>query len=267
MKRNPILAVALLSLTTLLVAVVAGAQDNPQLTPQQKRQIAVTLMRMINNAQVAHFHTTGRFAELADFTPSELDSTRARASVPAFPDIDLFAGADAVSGFKLRITVSVDGRNYSVKLNDKDRGNCGTDAFTDDVGVIYFAGPIDCNFTALQPYTSTQPVPVSGQSVALASGSPTMVRISQAVADGNIVNRVDPEYPVLARQARIQGSVVLQILIHTDGSVSDVRVISGHPMLVQAAIDAVRQWRYKPYLLNGAPVAASAQIAVPFTLQ
>ena len=87
------------------------------------------------------------------------------------------------------------------------------------------------------------------------------VRVSSGVAQGLLIREVKPEYPSLARQARIQGSVILQALIGKDGSVQNLRVISGHPMLVQAAMEAV-----KPYYLNGEPVEVETQVNVNFTL-
>jgi periplasmic protein TonB len=92
------------------------------------------------------------------------------------------------------------------------------------------------------------------------------VRVSSGVAQGLLVHQVTPQYPQLARQARIQGTVVLQAVIGKDGTVQNLHVLSGHPMLVQAAMDAVRQWRYKPYYLNGEPVEVDTQINVNFTL-
>jgi protein TonB len=92
------------------------------------------------------------------------------------------------------------------------------------------------------------------------------VRVSSGVAQGLLVHQVTPQYPTLARQARIQGTVILQAVIGKDGTVQNLRVLSGHPMLVQSAIDAVRQWRYKPYYLNGEPVEVDTQINVNFTL-
>jgi periplasmic protein TonB len=92
------------------------------------------------------------------------------------------------------------------------------------------------------------------------------VRVSSGVAQGLLVHQVKPQYPPLARQARIQGVVVLQAVIGKDGTVEDLRVISGHPMLTAAAIEAVKQWRYRPYYLNNEPVAVDTQINVNFTL-
>jgi protein TonB len=96
--------------------------------------------------------------------------------------------------------------------------------------------------------------------------APTRVRVSQGVTEGMVLRRVQPNYPPLARQARIQGDVVLQAEISKDGAIENLRVISGHPMLAPAAIDAVKQWRYKPYFLNGEPVAVETQITVKFSL-
>jgi len=92
------------------------------------------------------------------------------------------------------------------------------------------------------------------------------VRVSSGVAQGLLIHEVTPQYPSLARQARIQGTVVLQAVIAKDGTVQDLHVVSGHPLLTAAAIDAVKQWRYRPYYLNGEPVAVDTQIDVNFTL-
>ncbi|HKC71784.1 MAG TPA: energy transducer TonB, partial [Terriglobales bacterium] len=90
--------------------------------------------------------------------------------------------------------------------------------------------------------------------------------ISQGVAQGFLVHQVKPVYPPLARQARIQGAVLLQAIIGKDGSIENLRLVSGHPMLAPAAIEAVRQWRYRPYTLNRAPVEVQTEITVNFVL-
>jgi periplasmic protein TonB len=95
---------------------------------------------------------------------------------------------------------------------------------------------------------------------------PQKLRVSSGVAEGMLVRQVKPQYPPIAVQARIQGTVVLQAVIGKDGTVKDLRLLSGHPMLSTAAIEAVKQWRYRPYLLNGEPVEVDTQINVNFTL-
>jgi len=95
---------------------------------------------------------------------------------------------------------------------------------------------------------------------------PQRVRVSQGVAEGLIVSKVQPDYPPLARQARIQGSVVMQAVINKTGDVESLELVSGHPMLAPAALEAAKQWKYRPYLLNGKAVAVETQITVNFTL-
>src|ERR1700733_8907403 len=96
--------------------------------------------------------------------------------------------------------------------------------------------------------------------------TPQRVRVSQGVSAGLLVRRVNPTYPPLARQARIQGQVILRAVISKDGSIEGLTLVSGHPMLAPAAIDAVKQWKYKPYLLNGEPVEVDTEVLVNFTL-
>jgi len=86
------------------------------------------------------------------------------------------------------------------------------------------------------------------------------------VTAASILQQTRPLYPALARQARIQGNVVLHAIIDKDGKVAQLEVISGHPLLVQSALDAVKQWRYKPTLLNGDPVEVDTTITVTFTM-
>ena len=95
---------------------------------------------------------------------------------------------------------------------------------------------------------------------------PKRVRVPAQVAEANLVYDVAPKYPPEAGRARIEGTVVLLAVIGKDGSVEDVRVKSGVSALTQAAIDAVKQWRYRPYLLNGEPVELESQITINFTL-
>jgi protein TonB len=106
----------------------------------------------------------------------------------------------------------------------------------------------------------------STPTVAPKIATPQRVRVSSGVSQGLIIRRVQPSYPPLARQARIQGTVVLQAQISKDGNIENLQLISGHPMLAPAAIEAVKQWKYKPYLLNGEPVEVETQVQVNFTL-
>jgi len=93
------------------------------------------------------------------------------------------------------------------------------------------------------------------------------VRVASGIESGLLVRKVAPSYPVEAREQGIQGTVLLNAIIDEEGNISDLELISGDPTLAQAAIDAVKQWKYRPYLLNGNPVQVETHIQVNFTLQ
>jgi|KBSMisStaDraftv2_1062788.scaffolds.fasta_scaffold26869_3 protein TonB len=95
----------------------------------------------------------------------------------------------------------------------------------------------------------------------------TPVRVGGDVQSANLIKRVMPAYPQPARQVRVSGTVRLLGVIAKDGTIQRLQVLSGHPLLRQAAIDAVRQWVYRPTFLNGQPVEVEAPIDVIFTLQ
>ncbi len=90
------------------------------------------------------------------------------------------------------------------------------------------------------------------------------VRVSPGVTKGLLIHRVEPSYPPLAQQARIHGDVVLTAIIDKEGNVQQLQLVSGHPLLAPAAIEAVKQWRYKPFLLNGQPLEVETTVTVSF---
>lgn len=96
--------------------------------------------------------------------------------------------------------------------------------------------------------------------------APARVKVSSGVQEAQLLHRVVPAYPPLAKQARIQGTVQFTAVIATNGSIESLELVSGHPLLVRAAYDAVRQWRYRPTYLNGQPVEVFTQIAMRFNL-
>ena len=96
---------------------------------------------------------------------------------------------------------------------------------------------------------------------------PQRIRLGGTVTAAKMMHKVEPVYPPLARQARISGTVTLRTIIGRDGKVKQLEVLSGHPLLVQAALDAVRQWEYQPTLLNGEPVEIETTIDVIFELR
>jgi len=96
--------------------------------------------------------------------------------------------------------------------------------------------------------------------------APKRIRVGGQVESARVVFGPHPEYPPLAKMARIQGTVRLDAVISKDGTIQDLKVISGHPLLVRAALDAVQRWRYQPTLLNGDAVEVATEIDVNFTL-
>jgi protein TonB len=85
------------------------------------------------------------------------------------------------------------------------------------------------------------------------------------VIAGNLLEKTTPVYPPIAKQAHVQGAVVLHAIIGKNGTIQNLTVISGNAMLTQSAIDAVKQWRYKPYLLNGEPTEVDTTVTVNFS--
>ena len=96
--------------------------------------------------------------------------------------------------------------------------------------------------------------------------TPKRIRLGGQVEQAKLMFQPKPEYPPLAKMARIQGTVKLEALISKDGTIQELKVISGHPLLVKAAVSAVQQWRYRPTLLSGEPVEVQTEIDVIFTL-
>ncbi len=95
---------------------------------------------------------------------------------------------------------------------------------------------------------------------------PQRIRVSQAVEQGLLVTRVNPQYPQEAKDQHIQGTVVLSVIVDQEGNVANIRLISGHPLLALPGIEAVKQWKYRPYLLNSTPIEVDTQVTVNFTL-
>ena len=96
--------------------------------------------------------------------------------------------------------------------------------------------------------------------------TPKRIRVGGQVESARLIFQPKPEYPPLAKMARIQGVVRLDAIISKDGTIQDLKVLQGHPLLVKAALDAVQRWRYQPTLLNGEAVEVSTEIDVNFTL-
>jgi protein TonB len=144
-----------------------------------------------------------------------------------------------------------------------------TGALVDAPAIGDIVGPARVDALPLLAQTRVLPKPSAPDVVAAKPipKPPAQVQVGGDVQAAKIINRVIPAYPALARQSRIAGTVKLIGVIAKDGTVQKLEVVSGHPFLVQAALAAVRQWVYRPTLLNGEPVEVIAPIDVIFTLQ
>lgn len=90
------------------------------------------------------------------------------------------------------------------------------------------------------------------------------IRVSTGISEGMLTRRVEPVYPIIAQRARVQGTVEMKALISKQGTIENLQLVSGHPLLVPAAMDAVKQWRYRPYVLNGEPLEVETMVIVNF---
>lgn len=116
------------------------------------------------------------------------------------------------------------------------------------------------NFGLIPTQAPPKPVPAARTEPA------KPLRVGGAVQEANLLTRVLPAYPVIAKHARVSGVVKLEGVIAKDGTIQNLRVLSGHPLLIGAALTAVKQWRYRPTKLNGEPVEVIAPIDVNFIL-
>jgi TonB family protein len=126
------------------------------------------------------------------------------------------------------------------------------------------SAPENAPTLAALPPTSASPLG-SVLSVPVAVPPPS-VRVSQGLTEGSVIRRVEPQYPSQARTLRLEGTVFLKATVAEDGTVRDIKVVSGPPVLARAAVEAVSRWRYRPYRLNGKPIAMEVEIRTDFKL-
>jgi protein TonB len=93
------------------------------------------------------------------------------------------------------------------------------------------------------------------------------LKLSQGVLEAQLINRIEPRYPSIAVQTKTEGAVLLHALISRDGRITSLEVVSGNPLLIHAALEAVQQWRYRPTMLSGEPVEVETTITVVFRLR
>jgi protein TonB len=113
------------------------------------------------------------------------------------------------------------------------------------------------------PAIASPSAPPSGST--LKGQVPQRIRVSGNLQAANLINKVEPVYPPLAEHSGIEGTIRFNVIVDKEGHVANIQLVSGHPLLVEAAQDAVRQWVYKPTLLDGQPVEVATQIDITFT--
>jgi protein TonB len=133
-------------------------------------------------------------------------------------------------------------------------------------GTIDLAGPPRTEGILLEKFAASPTVTSPPRPPTVTAAPPGPIRVSIGVLMAKLVKKVIPEYPPLAKTARVSGVVHLLGVIAKDGTIQNLQVIGGHPLLTRAALEAVRQWIYEPTLLNGQPVEVIAPIDVNFTL-
>ena len=143
-----------------------------------------------------------------------------------------------------------------ISKNDDSSSQAPDGAIGDPTG--FRVGPADgppiSIFSGTRPVLPTAPVP------------PVRTFRTSNMLEGSLIQRVQPQYPFSAKVAHVEGQVLLSAIISKEGTIENLHVLSGHPLLVGAAIESVRRWRYKPYILNGEPVEVETQITVNFVL-
>jgi len=182
--------------------------------------------------------------------PSVPQNTKPSASITASPVTSINTDAEPVAK-KTGPALVV--KSYSAGKKDQAQGEESAPQLPSPLAV---ASPNDKNLSGL----------VASVPTALPKATLGTLKISQGVSQGLLIKRVQPRYPQNALAMRVQGSVQLQATINKEGNISNLKVISGDAVLARAATEAVRQWRYKPYYLNGEPVDIETQITVNFKL-
>ncbi|HWJ46469.1 MAG TPA: energy transducer TonB [Candidatus Udaeobacter sp.] len=157
---------------------------------------------------------------------------------------------------------------YTGRIMEPGRIPHGVQPGNDTTQVSGPTGPPDVGLGSYVGSGPSFPIPEGGTRPVIPAAPKTITKVfrTSSILQGSLIRKVEPKYPPLAISARIQGPVVLAAVISKAGTIDNLRLVSGHPMLVGAAIDAVSQWRYRPYILNGDVIEVETQITVNFLL-
>ncbi|HEY1803225.1 MAG TPA: TonB family protein [Terracidiphilus sp.] len=134
----------------------------------------------------------------------------------------------------------------------------------DDPGPI---GPVNLGSDPSAMTSADNPFNGRGTQPVVRAAVPATQHVTSGVMEGMLIYKVVPTYPAMAQAIRASGTVVLQATISRTGTIENLRVVEGPPLLRQATLDAVEQWRYKPYMLNGQPIEVETTVNVQFTLE
>ncbi len=249
-----------------------GSAPGEHATPAEQAGIEATVvndLRTLNTACVSYAvaYGIGYPVALANLGPSKLLDKNGAGLV----DKELASGVK--HGYQFTYTAGrwVNGRVPSYALNADPLGAVKAGPrhfFTDHTGIIRMNASSRASVRD-KPYTESAPppgAPSPGAPSPPPAASGRLV-ISEEEQEAKLINKVAPQYPPLARAARIEGTVRMHAVIAKDGTIEQLDVASGHPVLVQAAINAAKQWRYQPTEVNGQPVEVETFITVVFSLK
>jgi periplasmic protein TonB len=149
-------------------------------------------------------------------------------------------------------------------VSDPFEGGLGEDGGGIGLSPGVAEGPGNAVSSIIAQFKNEKPIPLP---IPIKRQPTRSILVVSAIQASKLIHKVTPVYPELARRARVSGTVTLMALIDEDGSVSGLKVLSGHTLLINAACDAVRQWKYSPTILNGEPVPVQATVNVIFAFQ
>jgi len=207
-------------------------------------------------------------APAVQMVPQQASSTATNAGAPEVvePTVSANELSDSASGTVVEIARSPKIRHVAVpKHSDSGQAIAATPAESSPGSLVVF----EDEKSASQPTQLSQDLSQESKAVGNAAAMANLKGVAHLSADeaeANLLLRIEPDYPEKARQQKIQGSVVLDIIVGNDGKVHGISTISGDPQLALAAAHAVQQWRFKPWLRNGKPSPFESRITLNFSL-
>jgi TonB family protein len=260
-------------LSQLRHAIVPSSRHSPQLERMQRYRLACVALAMLLLLAVVGWRVRRHSANVTASSQQLATASNTPAS----------ANTEAPNVASGPVLVSKPGPGHLSNQTNRPAisRTAQTDATAADVpdSVSRSQNVSDERDHSVMPALSTAEAPAAARIAAATAGAdelrhllsapatvPSLGRVSHGFSGGVLVHKVQPLYPLQARLLRLAGTVVLQTTIVEDGTVGDLKVINGHPILAEAAIAAVSHWRYRPFLLNGEPIQKQVDISVEFKL-